>query len=268
MHGSIFGSATLLRLSLAAALTISFGPLAVAQSAPLRQQSADTLPAEIVSLGQPRLWQPYVLGGVSSNDWAGGTRAALSAGVFRDVTNPVIGLLGWRAELHAALGRSSTQGARIEAMSRMLSLGAGIEWSTHDRGPATIFSFQTPIRRGGIVGGGSMLRLDWTIAHGGELGVGVQLPIAQPLAGRTRPRGIHAGPDAPSAAAQLTKPAAVSPAVDRALSDAEQSALFVDAYPSVESPARPTDPRRSCGSRSAPVSWLRTPASNRMVTWS
>ncbi|HWH51171.1 MAG TPA: hypothetical protein VN651_06480 [Gemmatimonadaceae bacterium] len=236
MHGFMFGSAAIWRLSLITTLTVSFGQLANAQATPLRRQPRDTLAAEIVSLGQPLLWQPYALGGVSSDDWTS-PRGALSAGVYRDITNPVIGLLGWRAELHAALGRGSTQGARVEAMSRMLGFGAGIDWSRHDRGPAATFSFQTPIRRGGIAGGGSMLRLDWTVAHGGELGVGFEVPIAQPLAGRTRPRKTYAGPDALAAAARPSKRAPLSATVERALVDAERSALFIEAYTSVESPA-------------------------------
>src|SRR6185437_6432097 len=111
MHGYVYGGATVRRLSLFTALAVSVGQPAHAQSMPARPPTGDSLPAEIVSLGQPRLWQPFVTGGLSSNERADGTRAALSAGVFRDITNPVIGLLGWRAELHAGVGRTPTQGA-------------------------------------------------------------------------------------------------------------------------------------------------------------
>ncbi len=66
-------------------------------------------------------------------------------------------------------------------------LGTGAEYNFLDEHVNWVVSATTPLRRGGIVRPGGMLRLNWypTESHG--FTVGVSLPMGDPFVGRTRP---------------------------------------------------------------------------------
>ena len=101
--------------------------------------------------------------------------------------NPLTGLLGGRAEAYASLGGRSS-GFRLLAETKALALSGGIDWSVTTKTVSPMVSFQTAIRRGGLFGGGSMLRVDWLPSRAQSVAIGVTVPVFRPLAGRTRPR--------------------------------------------------------------------------------
>lgn len=151
---------------------------------------------EVNALGQPPIWQPHaVAGAVRSDDksW----RSSLSLGVHRSLTNPVVGLMGVTGEVYATVDPGVRPGARVMATSRVLGLSAGVDWDERNASLDAIVSFQTAIRRGGVLGRGSMVRVDWLPGRRDALNVGVHLPMMQPLAGRTRPRDIAVEAPAP-----------------------------------------------------------------------
>ncbi len=148
--------------------------------------TASVSPAPAVfSIGQPPQWQldASALGLVHPGDDDGSLR--LVAGVRRPILNPLTGLLAARAEAYATLG-SPTAGVRALAETQALGLAAGIDWSPADHRLATLLRFQTAVRRGGILGRGSMVRVDWLPALS-SVGVGLSVPVGYALAGRTRP---------------------------------------------------------------------------------
>jgi hypothetical protein len=155
-----------------ATLAIALGVLT---SATAHSQRRD---APIASLGQPKRFEVDV--------------AALlpftgTVGVYRSIMNPLTGLLGARIEGAAAVnGPSSDLRALVEAKS--FGLAAGIDWSLTDNRGSPMLRFQTAVRRGGILGHGSMARVDWVLNGRNELTAGVAFPLGNPLAGRTRPR--------------------------------------------------------------------------------
>lgn len=111
-------------------------------------------------MGQPRQWEPYVVPAAAwgtSDAW----RGSLTAGAYRHVTHPLLGLFGFASEVFATVDPGVQPGARLLATSRALGLSGGAEWDGRTHSVSTMFSFETAIRRGGLLGHGTMVRLDW-----------------------------------------------------------------------------------------------------------
>ena len=200
---------------------------------------ASRLPAQapdpIVSMGQPSRWQPYAAA-LALGDRGGDAPAAhLLAGVHHPILNPVTGLLGVSGEGYATTnGPFSGGGLRALATSRVFALAAGADWNVSARRVDFILSYQSAIVRGGLLGRGSMLRLDWLPTRGRSFGAGITLPLAQPFAGRTRPR--HTDADLPGHTARHEGDDAIDVAGAEALLDTvATSASLLRAYGSLYS---------------------------------
>lgn len=172
--------------------------------------------APVVSLGQPPQWLPYVFGaGVS--DWGRGNPGArLLMGVHRPVGSPIIGL-GVNGEAYSTVGGQSTGGLRLMGSARALNLSAGVDWDAGAGNTVFLLSWQAAVRRGGLYGDGSMLRLDWLPARPRSFALRISVPLAQPHAGRTRPSqtGVNLPDDSPTTdVSQFKLPAASLAALD------------------------------------------------------
>jgi hypothetical protein len=164
----------------------------------LNAQENPSPPSPVFSIGQPLRWQPYAAG-LGSRDRDGGTAANLIAGVHHPLTNPVTGLVGLSAEMYGTAGAAFPgAGARVLTSSPVLALGAGADWNAGHGRVDFLLSYRTAVRRGGLLGAGTMVRLDWLPTRGRTLGLGIEVPLLQPLAGRTRPRRTSVSlPEAP-----------------------------------------------------------------------
>jgi len=149
----------------------------------------------IFSIGQPPLGRQQLSaqGTLVARD--GGSGATFSYGVFRAFSkppipafNPLLGLIGGTVEGYGSIGGAEDAGVRAMATSRMFATSVGADWDIRHGRVNTIVSWQSAIRRGGILGHGSMVRVDWIPERGQTLRVGIAAPLFQPLAGRTRPR--------------------------------------------------------------------------------
>jgi hypothetical protein len=178
-------------------------------------------------MGQPPLWEPYFN---PSGTRARGAawRGAFTLGVHRPLTHPVVGLLGVAGEAYGTVDPGVRPGARLLATSRVLGLSAGVDWDGRTQAPDGVFSFQTAVRRGGLLGRGSMVRVDWLPGRGDGVNLGLHVPFGQPHAGRTRPLDTDVEPPAPRqmplALAQLPKE------VEFALAKVTQSAAMLLSY--------------------------------------
>ncbi|HEY7394409.1 MAG TPA: hypothetical protein VH559_06175, partial [Gemmatimonadaceae bacterium] len=170
--------------------------LVIVGVAGLAAQTADA-PATRVpfSMGQPRRWLPYVAPfGVGDFDASFG--GGMAIGVRRPILNPLTGLLAGSAELVGEARDGRANGSlRVFANAPLLGLSAGVDWRPDGNTFTSIFSFETAIRRGGLLGRGSMLRLDWIPTRDQTFALGVRFPVAQPFAGRTRPLRASADVD-------------------------------------------------------------------------
>jgi hypothetical protein len=195
------------------------------------QASATSGPARTVfSMGQPPRWEPY---GVASGAFGGpDDRAAWTAalGIHRPIMNPVTGLFGISGEGYATLRGSDVEtGARLLAQARILAIGAGVDWNARRGEFDVVLSYQSAIRRGGLLGGGTMLRADWLPGRSHEVAVGVHVPIGQRFAGRTRPR--RTGVTLPRVTTALeTGTATPSADIDAALDAVSEAAAMLRAY--------------------------------------
>ena len=215
-------------------------------------------PPTIKSMGQPPIWQPYtsvVATFGRNNDATGG----VELGIFRPRGSPVNGVFGLAAEgyLFASDG-GATGGARFLGVTRAVNLAYGIDWDARENNYAFILSFNTAVRRGGLVGHGTQLRVDWIPARGSGLDVGITVPLGQPYAGRTRPRrtGISLREVARDASPQPASSANVSatykqaaatplpPGADTALRLVRQAALLIGSYSNFFSEHHETDSKK------------------------
>ena len=211
---------------------------------PGAQLPRDTVaPPLITSMGQPPLWQPYgslVATFGRSNDATGG----VELGIFHPRGSPVTGVFGFAAEAYLLSNHGqATGGARLLGVTRAINLAYGVDWDAREQNLAFMLSLNTAIRRGGIVGRGTTLRVDWIPSRGSGVDVGITVPFAQPYAGRTRPRrtGVSlrevardVGP-APAASPPATKnsPATNAPLpanADTALARVREAALLIAVY--------------------------------------
>jgi hypothetical protein len=165
--------------------------------APLAAQ--DTLPPElggyVHSLGLPSVYKPYATLGIGAGlrgDHALGAQAGL--GLYRDLGNPVTEVGGLSLEGYArALNAGVDGGARALLLSHFFRLGAGIDLRIPGYETAFILTFVSPVRRGGIIGGGTDLRLQWIPARHSSLSLALTIPFRQPNRGDTRPRHDQVG---------------------------------------------------------------------------
>jgi hypothetical protein len=180
-----------------------------------------------MSMGQPRRLQPHVAPMVTCERSAR-CDPRLSIGAHRSLLNPVVGLLGVTGEMYLRNEPSFGAGARLMGTSRALGLSAGVDWNGLT-GFEPVVSWQTAVRRGGIVGGGTMLRLDLLPAGKDEISLGLHVPIWQPFAGRSRSRDTDVDePIGPDRVDIVQGPLPLD--AERAMAEAASAASMILAY--------------------------------------
>ena len=183
--------------------------------------------SEIASMGQPPRWDVYAVPSALRTD-GNGWRGMVSTGVHRPMLHPVAGLFGVAAEAYATVDPGIEPGARILAVSRALAISVGVDWDGRTRELDAVFSYQSAIRRGGLVGRGTMLRADWLPGRSNALAFGISIPVSQRWAGRTRPRDIDVEP--PVSARTPLASEKQSADVEHALRRLSEAAAMILAY--------------------------------------
>jgi hypothetical protein len=153
----------------------------------------DTLPPSqggyVHSLGLPGIYKAYLgVGFGLSHDRGDHLATQLRAGVFRPLMNPITELLGWSAETYFGVRDVRTDyGARAYFLSHLFGVGVGVDYSLRSGRGSPLLTLVNPGRRGGIIGGGSDLRLEVLPGRHHLINLAVTIPIDQPHRGRTRP---------------------------------------------------------------------------------
>jgi len=120
-----------------------------------------------------------------------------NVGMMRYLGHPIVGLGGLGVEIYGG-GRAQQGdfGARTYFTIPSLRVGAGMDFNLESDERDFILKLDVPMRRGGIVGGGSAMTVRWLPTRGQTFTVGVSVPLADPEAGRTRPRSDYVRMDA------------------------------------------------------------------------
>lgn len=158
----------------------------------LRAQDGPQPDAEetVRSMGLPPLWKPHV-GAMVDTDRDGedtDAGAEVLLGVYRDLVNPLYGLGIVGEGYYRNVGGRSDSGLRLLGSIRSLGLAAGADRSLRDDDWSFLMSLQLPLRRGGPLGRGGALRIDWFPNRDHSFNIGLTLPLGQPWLGRSRPR--------------------------------------------------------------------------------
>ncbi len=194
-------------------------------------QGSDTVPRAVLSLGQPKPWS--WLSGLAVGGLGGSPALAdpvqLRLGVYHSIKNPVVDALGLSFETYTGIADAgdASVGARARLAIPILGVALGADHDMARNRTDAIYSFRAPLRRGGAVGFGSMLRLDYIPGRGRQLYAGIELPLVQRVnAGRKRPATDRAMParrepsGRAAASASANKPPAFAATLDALHRDA------------------------------------------------
>ena len=188
------------------------------------------------SIGQPLTWRQQFSAEATAYTQGARAGATFSYGVYHAFNkppiaalNPLLGVIGGTVEGYGTIGGIGDAGVRAMATSRLFATSVGADWDIRHARANTIVSWQSALRRGGILGGGSMVRVDWIPERGQTVRVGLTAPLFDPLAGRTRPRATAVRlPDPPQPVTPRVTPGDV--VTQRLAGDIAVSATTIAAY--------------------------------------
>ncbi|HEX7976957.1 MAG TPA: hypothetical protein VF461_00035 [Gemmatimonadaceae bacterium] len=197
-------------------------------------------PPAVFSIGQPPIWRQQLTAQGTAYAQDGRYGGTFSYGVFHSINkppitalNPLLGLIGGTVEGYASVRGAEDAGLRAMATSRLFATSVGADWDIRHHRVNTILSWQSATRRGGVLGHGTMVRVDWIPAREQTVRVGITAPLFQPLAGRTRPRATTVRiPDPPQepASAIVTTTAARDAATRQLVHDIASASDVIAAY--------------------------------------
>jgi hypothetical protein len=171
------------------ATTVGFS-LGSARNASAQTPRAPDAGGRTASLGQPLRWrwQAGVGAGAYLEGPANDLMVRAEGGVYHAPLNPVTKLaeFGFEAYL-GARGNKADGGVRTIMQVPYLSGGLGADYNLRSGRLDMLVTLHTPVRRGGLLTRGSLLRLNWYPLFGHSFTLGVSAPLGDPLAGRNRP---------------------------------------------------------------------------------
>ena len=179
------------------------------------------------SLGQPARTYPFLapMVGVQRAEDGRVFSGRLLGGLYRPVTNPLVGLLGINGEAYVGLRDLQFEGgARLMLASNILRFAGGLDLNGRSGDVHAILSASIPVRRGGIFGSGSMLRVDWLPSRS-QLEMGISVPLHR-NAGKTRPRSDHVSLEASKPNWIPAAPA--SPELQKIMTDLRETIRRID----------------------------------------
>lgn len=180
------------RVAIRTALTLALVVGAQGGGAEAWAQDTARAPEIVRSIGQPPIWRTYATAGAVA-DRSGDTRllGSVSLGLERSVGNPLSGFLTATADGYVRGGNGAEVGGRLLLQSPLLFVHGGLDRNQTLGRTDFVAGATFPLRRGGWPLTGSQVRVHWVPARNHSVEVSVLLPLAQPLAGRTRPRTVH-----------------------------------------------------------------------------
>lgn len=155
----------------------------------------------------------------------------LYLGWKRLLANPLFGInVGLEGYGQAVDNQEFDGGGRIFAGFKPLYFQAGGDYSINREDVNFIFSLALPLRRGGLLGRGSELRVDWLPARNHTFNVGFQWFFGSAFRGKTRPRQTQVRlPKDPSSRSQIPKQD-LSPELEQTLEHLQHAVSWIYHY--------------------------------------
>jgi len=123
----------------------------------------------------------------------------LTGGMYRDLLNPAIAAIGLGIEAYGGrrgqfddFSEGWDGGGRIGISSPVARFFVGADYNLKDKEADLFLSFIHPLRRGGFLVDGGSFRIDYLPGRNDTTAIGVNLPVGQRFAGKTRPRADFA----------------------------------------------------------------------------
>jgi hypothetical protein len=146
------------------------------------------------SLGMPPIWKGNAGGtfGWYDPDNVSELNALFHLGVSRDLLSPIAGIA--RIGVEGYLGARSGAQAEFDGGGRALfsipslHVGVGADYNALDNNTALLLRLELPMRRSGIFGRGTEVRIDWLPNRGNTFAVGINAPLWGRNIGKTRPQ--------------------------------------------------------------------------------
>lgn len=207
--------------------------LSAAPAAAQTESTRDRPPSqggEVYQLGMPPVWKGQAggtSGGYRPGTSAGELTLQLQAGIFRDLGSPVMGIAALGVEAYGGLRGDDELdgGARALFSIPSIHFTTGADYNVRDAAFSWLLRLELPIRRGGIFGGGSQLRLDYLPSFDHTFALGVSVPLWGRNIGETRPQrdAVELG----SSRAQGAVAGHLPPGVEEALANVLHGGLWI-----------------------------------------
>ena len=183
---------------------------------------------QVYSLGMPPVYRGNAAGTIGPYN-PGSDRdlnVLFSMGLRRSLGSPVIGLAALGVEGYVGLrGREADGGGRALFMVPALHFTIGADYNIPDNQFDLLLRLELPIRRGGILGRGTQVRIDWFPTRSNTLGFGVDVPLWGRSLGATRPKRSSVVLQKPPA--HRTTFEELSPGLDQSLADLREGARWI-----------------------------------------
>lgn len=188
-------------------------------------------PKQIESLGFPRAWKPYLAPMAAWDKSSGDDQVApdLTLGVYKDLFNPLMAPFGVAGEGYVRYpGGNVDGGFRLLGASRFFFTQFGLDYALRSNSVDFMVGLTIPLRRGGPLGRGDLLRAEWLPGRNNSLQLGLIIPIFQPHMGHTRPHQDHV--TLPQARGVDRSTWAASPVLGESLAQLEQSMRAISQF--------------------------------------
>ncbi|MCP4397134.1 MAG: hypothetical protein GY801_07535 [bacterium] len=121
-------------------------------------------------------------------------------------------------------------GGRLVGKIAPIFLQAGVDYNIGTENAAFILSLNLPLRRGGIFGHGSELRVDWLPTRNQTFNVGLQFYFGQPTRGKARPKQAKAVLPKVSSQSRRSQADLLSPDIQQLLDAVAHAADWINRY--------------------------------------
>ncbi len=179
-----------LRRAVALVAGLAVAALPAPGTAGAQVRAAPEAGGRTMSLGQPPLWRWQAGAGAGAwfEDPPTTAMVRAQAGVLRALLNPVTGLAELSLEGYVGTrGERAEAGARVMLQVPYLSTAAGVDYNARTNFADLLVTVHTPVRRGGLLARGTLVRIDWYPLSRHSFLIGMAVPLGDPRAGRSRP---------------------------------------------------------------------------------